>query len=140
MKNGSRCLVVEGIFAGGSGWQLGMLVPDRALAAQTRLAFDAVLRTANGGLPVEVLLPKHVHVALDSENAARFLSGMRRRGPWPDADAVAVYGDSPRALLGTAHVKAGELIPVRLLSPVEISQNLAQQVEKSFEQLAESEL
>jgi tRNA pseudouridine55 synthase len=91
-------------------------------------------------LPVEVLLPKHVHVTLDSENAARFLSGMRRRGPWPDADAVAVYGDSPRALLGTAHVKAGELIPVRLLSPVEISQNLAQQVEKSFEQLAESEL
>jgi tRNA pseudouridine55 synthase len=31
-----------------------------------------------------------------------------------------VYGDSPRALLGTAHVKAGELIPGRLLSPLEI--------------------
>ena len=28
--------------------------------------------------------------------------------------------DSPRALLGTAHVKAGELIPGRLLSPLEI--------------------
>ncbi|MDQ8162449.1 MAG: class I SAM-dependent RNA methyltransferase [Gemmatimonadota bacterium] len=41
--------------AGGRGWQLGLLVPDRVLAGQTRLSFDAVLRTANGGLPVEVL-------------------------------------------------------------------------------------
>jgi tRNA pseudouridine55 synthase len=94
-------------------------------------------------MPVEVLLPKHVAVTLDSENAARFLSGMRRRGPWPDADDVVVYGSSPRALLGTAHIKAGELIPTRLLSPLEISQTLEQQqlpLQKSFEQLAESEL
>ena len=91
-------------------------------------------------LPVDVLLPKHVHVTLDSENAARFLSGMRRRGPWPDAREVAVYGISPRALLGTAHVKAGELIPVRLLSPAEISQTLDQPLQQSFEKLAESEL
>jgi putative N6-adenine-specific DNA methylase len=41
--------------AGGRGWQRGLLVPDRVLAGQTRLSFDAVLRTANGGLPVEVL-------------------------------------------------------------------------------------
>ena len=44
--------------AGGRRWQLGMLVPDRALAAQTRLTFDAVLRTANGGFPVEVLVSR----------------------------------------------------------------------------------
>lgn len=44
--------------AGGRGWQLGLLVPDRVLAAQTRLTFDAVMRTANGGLPVEVLVSK----------------------------------------------------------------------------------
>jgi putative N6-adenine-specific DNA methylase len=44
--------------AGGRGWQLGLLVPDRVLAAQTRLTFDAVLRTANGGLPVEVLVSR----------------------------------------------------------------------------------
>ena len=44
--------------AGGRGWHLGMLVPDRVLAAQTRLAFDAALRTANGGLPVEVLVSR----------------------------------------------------------------------------------
>lgn len=41
--------------AGGRGWQLGLLVPDRVLAGQTRLTFDAVLRTTSGGLPVEVL-------------------------------------------------------------------------------------
>ena len=44
--------------AGGRGWQLGLLVPDRVLAAQTRLTFDAALRTANGGLPVEVLVSR----------------------------------------------------------------------------------
>jgi len=44
--------------AGGRQWQLGLLVPDRVLAAQTRLTFDAVMRTANGGLPVELLLSR----------------------------------------------------------------------------------
>lgn len=72
-------------------------------------------------LPVDSLLPGHRVVALDPENAGRFLSGMRRRGPWADADAVAVYATEPRALLGTGHIKAGELIPGRLLSPLEVS-------------------
>ena len=35
--------------------------------------------------PVEALLPGHVRVALGAEDAARFLSDMRRRGPWGDA-------------------------------------------------------
>ena len=74
--------------------------------------------------PVETLLAGHANVTLDSENAGRFLSGMRRRGPWPDAEAVAVFGDQPRALLGVAHVAGGELIPERLLSPLEIQQIL----------------
>jgi len=74
--------------------------------------------------PVETLLAGHVNVTLDSENAGRFLSGVRRRGAWPDADAVAVFGDQPRALLGVAHVAGGELIPERLLSPLEIQQIL----------------
>jgi tRNA pseudouridine55 synthase len=77
--------------------------------------------------PVDVLLPGHASVTLDTENAGRFLSGLRRRGSWPDADQVAVYGDQPHALLGTAHVKAGELIPGRLLSPIEIQQILESQ-------------
>ena len=63
-------------------------------------------------------------VTLDADNAGRFLSGLRRRGPWPNAAQVAVYGDRPAALLGTAHVQAGELIPGRLLSPIEIQQIL----------------
>ncbi|EGI78009.1 tRNA pseudouridine(55) synthase TruB [Hylemonella gracilis] len=82
--------------------------------------------------PAEVLLDGHEAVTLDAENAGRFLSGMRRRGPWPDAPRVAVFGPvrdeaAPRALLGTAHVKAGELIPGRLLSPIEIQQILENQ-------------
>ena len=77
--------------------------------------------------PTQVLLAGHDEVTLDSENAARFLSGMRRRGTWRDADAVAVFAEQPRALLGSAHVKAGELIPARLLSPPEVSESLMQQ-------------
>ncbi len=74
--------------------------------------------------PVESLLPDHTPVTLDENNAGRFLSGVRRRGLWPDQPQVAVYGASPPALLGTAHVKANELIPGRLLSPIEIQQIL----------------
>jgi tRNA pseudouridine55 synthase len=73
-------------------------------------------------MPVDSLLRDHTVVTLDSENAGRFLSGVRRRGAWPDDGLVAVYGENPRALLGTAQVKAGELIPGRLLSPLEIEQ------------------
>lgn len=74
--------------------------------------------------PVEALLAGHPRVTLDSDNAARFLSGMRRRGHWPDAPLVAVWGDRPRALLGTGQVRGGELIAQRLLSPEEIRQIL----------------
>ena len=73
-------------------------------------------------LPVDSLLSEHTVVLLDSENSGRFLSGVRRRGDWPDHELVSVYGEAPRTLLGTARVKAGELIPGRLLSPPEIEQ------------------
>jgi len=76
--------------------------------------------------PCEALLPDHASVTLGSEDAGRFLSGVRRRGNWPDAEHVATFGEQPLALLGTAHVKAGELIPGRLLSPIEIQQILLQ--------------
>jgi len=75
-------------------------------------------------LPVDTLLAAHTRVTLDGDNAGRFLSGLRRRGEWADADAVAVYGEEPPALLGVAHIRARELIPDRLLSPVEIQQIL----------------
>lgn len=77
-------------------------------------------------LPVETLLNGHETVTLDGENAARFLSGMRRRGKWPDMGKVAVFAASPKALLGTAHVAGGELIPGRLLSPPEVSESVLQ--------------
>ena len=73
-------------------------------------------------LPVDSLLAEHTAVTLDAENAGRFLSGLRRRGSWVDEERIAVYAENPRALLGTAHVRAGELIPGRLLSPIEIEQ------------------
>ena len=78
-------------------------------------------------LPAESLLVDHLPVTLGSDDTARFLSGVRRRGSWPDAAAVAVFGESPRALLGVAHTAAGELIPGRLLSPIEIQQILQRQ-------------
>ena len=75
-----------------------------------------------GLLPVSSLLPDHRVVMLDDENATRFSSGLRRRGAWPDAEQVAVYAEKGQMLLGTAQVVAGELIPGRLLSPIEIEQ------------------
>jgi tRNA pseudouridine55 synthase len=85
-------------------------------------------------LPVDALLAGHTPVTLGTEDAGRFLSGLRRRGQphhcWPDLAQVAVYGPSPSAgqaadvLLGTGHSKANELIPGRLLSPIEIQQIL----------------
>ncbi len=70
--------------------------------------------------PVDALLHDHHPIRLSPDESGRFLSGLRRRGDWTDCEHVAVYGQQPHALLGTAHVKAGELIPTRLLSPLEI--------------------
>jgi len=78
-------------------------------------------------LPVHALLQGIAAIELDAPEAAQFLTGQRRRGPWPDARAVAVFGKSPRALLGLGHVQCGELIADRLLSPVEIAQMVQQQ-------------
>ena len=74
--------------------------------------------------PADCLLHAHTRVVLDARESGRVLTGLRRRGDWPDAEAVAVYGDEPRALLGVGHITSGELIPDRLLSPLEIQQIL----------------
>ncbi|MEO6972575.1 MAG: tRNA pseudouridine(55) synthase TruB [Rhodoferax sp.] len=99
-------------------FDLSHCVTLQALEAMTESDRAACL------LPVDSLLTGHTRITLDAANAGRFLSGVRRRGDWPDAQQVAVYGQEPCALLGTAHVKAGELIPGRLLSPPEIQQIL----------------
>jgi tRNA pseudouridine55 synthase len=84
-------------------------------------------------LPVDCLLADHTPVTLGAEDALRFVNGVRRRGRWPDLARVAVYGPFPAAsanesasvvLLGSAHTEGGELIPGRLLSPIEIQQLL----------------
>ncbi len=74
--------------------------------------------------PCDALLSGHTAVTLGEQDAARFLTGLPRKGPWPDAEAVAVYGERPQALLGVGRVVRGELIPGRLLSPLEIQQIL----------------
>jgi tRNA pseudouridine55 synthase len=123
---------------GTGGFEVTQCVTLEALEAMTEEQRMACL------MPVDSLLVKHTVVTLDAENAGRFLSGVRRRGDWADNEQVAVYGPAPvgatggtpgtpgtggtgavvvaKVLLGTAHVKAGELIPGRLLSPLEIEQ------------------
>jgi len=100
------------------GFNVAQCVTLQALEAMTEDERLACL------MPVESLLRQHTTVTLDAENAGRFLSGVRRRGGWPDEEQIAVFGESPRALLGTARTEAGELIPGRLLSPIEIEQML----------------
>lgn len=72
-------------------------------------------------LPLEALLLDYLRVDLDLNDAGRFLSGVRRKTDLPDHPLVKVYAPDHQ-LLGTAHIKAGELIPTRLLSPIEIEQ------------------
>jgi tRNA pseudouridine55 synthase len=101
---------------GTGGFDIAQCVTLEALEAMTEEERLACL------MPVDSLLSDHTVLMLDDENAGRFLSGVRRRGDWPDNGQVAVYAESTHALLGTAHVSTGELIPGRLLSPLEIEQ------------------
>ncbi|MDD5030433.1 MAG: tRNA pseudouridine(55) synthase TruB [Rhodoferax sp.] len=98
------------------------------LAALEQMPEPARLRCL---LPLDSLLQQHQRVTLDAENARRFLSGLSRRGAWPDAEQVAVYAQETGALLGTARMNAGELIPVRLLSLIEIEQMNSELLEKA---------
>lgn len=75
-------------------------------------------------LPVDALLEGFSPMSLSESEAGRFLSGLRRRVQAPDMNRVAVYGEQPKTLLGTAHLTGGELIPDRLLNPQEIAQIL----------------
>ena len=71
-------------------------------------------------LPADALVADWPRVQLATEDAGRYLSGVRRRLPLPDAPQVRVYGPEPGAFLGTGHVAGGELIATRLLSPAEV--------------------
>ena len=115
------------------GFMAEQCVSLAALEDMTELEREARL------LPAQALVAAYPSVTLDADNAGRFLSGLRRRGEpgeWGiDAPLVQVYGTEPRAFLGSAHVTADELIPQRLLSPIEI-QDILQAAQSSASQAA----
>ncbi len=78
-------------------------------------------------MATDALLADWPVVRLGSDDAGRFLSGVRRRVPLSDAPNVRVYGPEPRAFLGGGHITAGELISTRLLSPMEVQGLLSDQ-------------
>jgi tRNA pseudouridine55 synthase len=102
-------------------------VTIEALAALTETQREALLH------PADILVASWPEVRLPDDEAGRFLCGLRRRVALADAAAVRVYRQGPepeppdwlghaasRAFLGTAHITAGELIALRLLSPIEV--------------------
>lgn len=105
---------------------------DKAISLPALEALSDVARAA-WLMPVDVMLASYSRVDVDNENAGRFLSGVRRRTELADNPCVKVYGPGASGsssfgqLLGSAHIKAGELIPTRLLSPLDIAQIQAQQ-------------
>ena len=102
----------------------GPLAIDDAITLDELAALDESQRDARL-LPPDALLADWTALRLPADEAGRFLTGLRRRVDAPDNDRVRVYGPEPRALLGAAHIQAGELIPDRLLSPVELQGLLA---------------
>jgi len=106
----------------------GPLTLDRAVTLEQLAEMSEDERDA-ALLDADTLLADWPAVRLDDEDAGRFLSGVRRRLPLPDAPRVRVYGPQPKAFLGSGHIAAGELISNRLLSPVEV-QGLLQAQER----------
>lgn len=103
----------------------GSLTVAQAITIDALAALSEVER-ADRLLPPDVLLGGWPALQLDEAEAGRFLTGLRRRTEAGDCPAVRVYGPAPQgrpeaaAFLGSAHIKAGELIPGRLLSPPEV--------------------
>jgi tRNA pseudouridine55 synthase len=96
--------------------------PLTLAAAITLEALEAMPEAERAGclLRPDSLLADWPAVRLEASEAARFLTGLRRRIAEPDCPHVRVYGPEQHALLGSAHIEAGELIADRLLSPAEV--------------------
>ena len=107
--------------------ETGGYTADQCISLSDLEALDEADRDARL-LPPQSLVASYPTVTLDADNAGRFLSGLRRRGTpgqWgKDAPLVQVYGSDPPAFLGSAHITADELIPQRLLSPIEVQDML----------------
>jgi len=137
----------------GKGTYIRTLAEDLGLALGCGAYLSALRRTAVGGFGVEqavtlealqarseaqrdelvrvvdCLLAEQPAIRLNDSEAARFLTGLRRRVDLRDAPIVRVYGPPPQdttggvdadVFLGSAHVAGGELIAGRLLSPLEV--------------------
>ena len=101
----------------------GELSIGEALSLEQLGAMDEAER--DGALLRPDALVRHwPSVELDSDDAGRFLSGVRRRLSLADAPNVRVYGPSRGptrgAFLGGGRIAGGELISTRLLSPIEV--------------------
>ena len=102
----------------------GPLSIDKAVSLEQLEAMPEAEREAQLQAP-DALLRDWPSLALDHDEAARFLTGLRRRVQQADRPAVRVYGPpqpglAAAAFLGSAHITAGELIADRLLSPLEV--------------------
>lgn len=114
----------------------GPLSVEGAITLEALQALEPAAREARL-LPPDALLAHWPALTLSAEDAARFLTGLRRRLPrsaateaLAAAPGVRVYGPAtPQAVaegrgaamfLGSAHVVGAELIPQRLLSPPEV--------------------
>jgi tRNA pseudouridine55 synthase len=97
----------------------GVLKLDDAITLDALEALPEAERDRHLRAP-DALLADWPEWRLSSDEAARFLTGLRRRVQAADAPRVRVYGPDALALLGAAHIAAGELIPDRLLSPAEV--------------------
>ena len=103
----------------------GPVSVEQAVTLEQIEALDDAGRLALLTAP-DSLLGEWPEVELSNDEAGRFLSGMRRRVALADLPQVRVYGQMPRAFLGSGHVTGGELIADRLLSPAEIASMLIQ--------------
>jgi tRNA pseudouridine55 synthase len=103
----------------------GPLTVEQAITLQDLESLSEEDRLARL-LPSDELLRDWPAVELEADEAARFITGLRRRVAQADCAAVRVFGPrmsqttDRRPFLGSAHIRAGELIPDRLLSPPEI--------------------
>lgn len=99
---------------GSGSMAIGSAVTLDELAALDEPGRDARLHAS------DTLLGDAAPLRLEASAAARFLGGVRLRVDLADAPLLRVYGPEPLAFLGSAHIAAGELISIRLLSPAEV--------------------